>query len=272
MERRRKINRLLGACSSAQVDRWDAMSAATETAVMIEHTKIGIIAHFAWEAVSRGENMLSAKYRKIADEAYEDDARFDLYAACEAVGAAMLADATEPGAPMSEADTESVSYALAQMERCYTFLPSHGSIGEEGKDNYAWGMRRLKEILAKRRQPPAQGDAPPERGLVSLDAVEKAIRDQGNTSGGWNAFIAGVRARLAPPAKKTAEERVTIRGRSPRSRVSEYWEVLLDGAPVYRFDQRECAEIYRAGLIAKLEKEAGKDEGQWDRSQFRKAG
>lgn len=40
--------------------------------------------------------------------------------------------------------------------------------------------------------------------------VEKAMYAQGNTSGGWPQYIAGVRARLLPPkTPPTLEERVT---------------------------------------------------------------
>ena len=91
---------------------------------------------------------------------------------------------------------------------------------------------------------------------------EKAIQDEGDRIG-WQGFGAettfakAVRARLFPPAvEKTAEERVTVHGRSGNS----YWEVWLDGINQHTFDGHECkdAEIYALGLIAQLKAEAGR--------------
>jgi hypothetical protein len=119
----------------------------------------------------------------------------------------------------------------------------------------ATSLRKLPEKV--------QGDLnallPEEKGLVSLDAVEKAIRKA--ISGSNQLYVDGVveeTLRLLAPKPETLEERVTV---EKWVWDTDRWIVLDRGWNMSNtggFKDKKDAEIFRLGWIEKCRKEEAK--------------
>jgi hypothetical protein len=89
--------------------------------------------------------------------------------------------------------------------------------------------------------------------VEQLEQIDRAILDNYRAHGMMDndAFRAQVLARLTPPAKPTAEERVTVTSNTDEDGIP-YWTVFLDGVYQMNLSSSEKAFAFKMGMLTAL--------------------